>query len=421
MLDIKFIRENKEIVQAGAKKKLIEIDIAKLIELDDQRLKELKEVEDLRSEVNKVSNEIVAEKDPIKRNQLIEEMRAVKEDIKEKEEKLKAVMEEWQKIMLQVPNVPDVSVPEGKGEEENVEVRAWGEKTKFDFKPKDHIAIVEDLDLADFERGAKVSGFRGYFMKNDGALLFFALWQYFLDYFAGLGYTPMIVPSLVRKESLMGTGYLPQGDDDLYKTQDGDYLAGTAEVAMMSYYSGEVLKKEELPKKFIAFSPCFRREAGAHGKDVKGLIRVHEFFKLEQVELCEANHEESAKLHEEITSHVEHLMQELKIPYRVVVNCGGDLGLGQVKKYDIEAWMPSQEKYRETHSSSYFHDFQTRRLNIKYKNEEGKLKYVHSLNNTACATSRLPAAILENYQQADGSVKIPEVLKKYMGGKEFIK
>jgi seryl-tRNA synthetase len=421
MLDIKFIRENKEIVQEGAKKKLVDIDIGKLVELDDQRLKELKEVENLRSEINKVSNEIPAEKDSNKRTQLIEEMRSVKEDIKTKEEKLKIIMEEWQKLMLQVPNIPDMSVPDGKSDEENLEVRAWGEKTKFDFTPKDHIAIVENLDLADFERGAKVSGFRGYFMKNDGALLFFALWQYFLDYFVSQGYTPMIVPSLVRKESLMGTGYLPQGEDDLYKTQDGDYLAGTAEVAMMSYYSGEVLQKETLPKKFIAFSPCFRREAGAHGKDVKGLIRVHEFFKLEQVLFCEANHEESAKLHEEITKHVEHLMQELKIPYRVVANCGGDLGLGQVKKYDIEAWMPSQNKYRETHSSSYFHDFQTRRLNIKYKDGEGKLKYVHSLNNTACATSRLPAAILENYQQADGTVKIPEVLKKYMGNKEFIK
>lgn len=421
MLDIKFIRENKDIVQNGAKKKRIDIDIEKLLLLDDERIKQLKEVEDLRSEVNRVSNDISRNQDQALKIQLIEEMRLVKEDIKKKEEKLKVTMEEWQRTMLQVPNVPDISVPDGKSDEENVEVRTWGEKPVFDFTPKDHVAIVEALDLADFERGTRVSGFRGYFMKNDGALLFFALWQYFLDYFVSQGYTPMIVPSLVRKEALMGTGYIPGGEDDLYKTQDGEYLAGTAEVAMMSYHSGEVLKKEELPKKYIAFSPCFRREAGAHGKDVKGLIRVHEFFKFEQVLLCEANHEESAKLHEEITAHVEHLMQELGIPYHVVVNCGGDLGLGQVKKYDIEAWMPSQNKYRETHSSSYFHDFQTRRLNIKYKDENGKSKYVHSLNNTACATSRLPAAILENYQQANGTVKIPEVLRKYMGNKEFIK
>ncbi|OGI71651.1 serine--tRNA ligase [Candidatus Nomurabacteria bacterium RIFCSPHIGHO2_02_FULL_35_13] len=421
MLDIKFIRENKQIVQEGAKKKFVDIDIEKLVALDDERLKQLREVEDLRSEVNRVSNDVATEKDSVKRMQLIDEMRAVKEDIKQKEEKLKTIMSEWHQIMLQVPNVPDISVPEGKNDEENVEIRTWGEKPVFNFTPKDHIEIMTELDMADFERGTKVSGFRGYFMKNDGALLFFALWQYFLDYFVKLGYVPMIVPSLVRKEALMGTGYLPQGEDDLYRTQDGEYLAGTAEVAMMSYFSGEVVSKKSLPMKFIAFSPCFRREAGSHGKDIKGIIRVHEFFKLEQVLLCEANHEESAKLHEEITNHVEHLMQELEIPYRIVANCGGDLGLGQVKKYDLETWMPSQNKYRETHSSSYFHDFQARRLNIKYKDEDGKSKYVHSLNNTACATSRLPAAILENYQQADGTIKIPEVLRKYMGGKDFIK
>ena len=421
MLDIKFIRENKDIVQEGAKKKRIDFDIDKLIALDDERLKILKEVEDIRSEVNKVSNDIGRNQDQALKIQLIEEMQVVKEDLKQKEEKLKEVMLEWQKLMVQVPNVPDMSVPEGESDEQNQEVRVWGEKKVFDFTLKDHVAILEDLDLADFGRGSKVSGFRGYFMKNDGALLFFALWQYFLDYFVSQGYTPMIVPALVRKETLFGTGYLPQGEDDLYKTQDGEYLAGTAEVSVMSYYAGEILKKEELPKKFIAFSPCFRREAGAHGKDVKGIIRVHEFFKLEQILLCEASHETSAKLHEEITLHVEHLMKELKLPYRVVVNCGGDLGLGQVKKYDIEAWMPSQQKYRETHSSSYFHDFQTRRLNIKYKDENQKLKYVHSLNNTACATSRLPASILENYQRADGTIEIPEVLRKYMGDKEFIK
>jgi len=421
MLDIKFIRENKEIVQKGAKKKFIDIDIEKLLDLDDKRLKQLKEVEDLRSEINRVSNDIAFSKDQALKIQLIEEMRIVKEDIKQKEEKLKYIIEEWQKLMIQVPNIPDISVPDGKNEEENVEVRTWGEKTVFDFVIKDHVALLESLDLADFERGTKVSGFRGYFMKNDGVLLFFAMWQYFLDYFVNQGYIPMIVPSLVRKETLMGTGYIPGGEDDLYRTQDNEYLSGTAEVATMSYYSGEILTKESLPKKFIAFSPCFRREAGAHGKDMKGIIRVHEFFKLEQVLLCEASHEESVKFHEEMTKHIEYLMQQLVIPYRVVVNCGGDLGLGQVKKYDIEVWMPSQNKYRETHSSSYFHDFQTRRLNIKYKDENGKLKYAHSLNNTACATSRLPAAILENYQQADGSIKIPEVLKKYMGGKDFIK
>ncbi len=421
MLDIKFIRENKDIVQMGAKKKHVEIDIDKLISLDDERLAVLKEVEDLRGEVNKVSMQISRDLDGAAKMQLIEEMRVVKEDIKLKEEKLKSITEEWQKIMIHVPNVPDITVPEGASDEENVEVRSWGEKPVFNFTPKSHVELMEALDMVDFERGVKVSGFRGYFMKNDGATLFFALWNYFMNYFIEKGYTPMIVPSLVRKESLIGTGMLPQSEEDLYKVGENEYLAGTAEVATMGFHMNEVLDKKDLPKKYISFSPCFRAEAGKHGKDIKGIIRVHEFFKIEQVILTEASHEESVKWHEEITAHVEHLMQELGIPYHVVLNCGGDLGLGQVKKYDIEAWMPSQEKYRETHSSSYFHDFQTRRLGIKYRDDDGKLRFTHSLNNTACATSRLPASLVENFQQEDGSIKIPEVLRKYMGGKEFIK
>lgn len=421
MLDIKFIRDNKDIVQEGAKKKHVDIDIAKLIALDDERLKVLKEVEYLRSEVNKVSNDIVRNQEPAHKIQLIEEMRVVKEDIKAKEEKLKKLMEDWQKMMLQVPNVPDMSVPEGASDAENQEVKAWGEKLIFDFKTKDQMTLLADLDLADFERGTKVAGFRGYFLKKDAALLSFALWQFFLDSLVSKGFVPMIVPSLVKKSALIGTGYIPGGEDDLYKTQDGDYLAGTGEVATMSYYSNEVIDKTKFPIKFASFSTCFRREAGSHGKDVKGFFRVHEFYKLEQVIICEANHEQSVKFHEEITKNVEDLLMALNLPYHIVANCGGDLGLGQVKKYDIEVWVPSQNKYRETHSSSYFHDFQTRRLNIKYKDADGKLKYAHSLNNTAIATPRIIEAILENYQQADGSVKIPEVLRKYMGNKEFIK
>ncbi len=421
MLDIKFIRENKDVVQAGAKKKHLDVDIEKLIELDDLRLKELKEVENLRAEINKVSNDISRDQNSALKVQLIEEMRLVKEEIKTKEESLKIVMEEWQRVMLQVPNVPDISVPEGKTDQDNQEVRAWGDKPNFNFAVKDQLTLLSELDLADFERGAKVSGFRGYFLKNEGALLSFALWQFFLESLLSKGFVPIIVPSLVKKQALMGTGYIPGGEDDLYKNQDGEYFAGTGEVATMSYYADEVLDKNKFPIKFAAFSTCFRREAGAHGKDVKGFFRVHEFYKLEQVILCEANHEESVKLHEEITKNVEDLLMALKLPYRVVANCGGDLGLGQVKKYDIEVWVPSQNRYRETHSSSYFHDFQTRRLNIKYKDSDGKLKYTHSLNNTAIATPRIIEAILENCQQADGSVKIPEVLQKYMSGKEFIK
>lgn len=414
MLDIRFIRENKDIVKTAIEKKHIQFDLDALIAKDDERLNLLKEVESLRGEQNAASDRI-AMATPGERAVLVESMRPVKESLQSKEEMLRSVMGDWQKMMLEVPNIPDISVPEGLSDEDNVEIRSWGEIPKFDFVPKDHIELMEKLDMVDFERGVKVSGFRGYFMKNDGAKLFFALWQYFLNYFIDQGYTPMIVPSLVRKESLIGTGMLPQSEDDLYKVGENEYLAGTAEVATMGYHMNEVLEKSDLPKKYISFSPCFRAEAGKHGKDVKGIIRVHEFFKIEQVILTEASHEESVQWHEDITAHVEHLMKQLGLPYHVVVNCGGDLGLGQVKKYDIEAWMPSQNKYRETHSSSYFHDFQTRRLGIKYRDDDGKLKFVHSLNNTACATSRLPAALVENFQNADGSIRIPDVLIPYMG------
>ncbi len=422
MLDIKFIRENKDIVQAGAKKKRIDIDIDKLIALDDDRLSELKAIEDLRAEVNKVSNDIVRDQDGAHKLQLIEEMRAVKEDIKSKEEKLKEILVEWQKLMLQVPNVPDMSVPDGESDEQNQEVKVWGEKPQFSFTPKSHSELMLMHDMADYERGAKVAGFRGYFMKNDGARLEWALMRFVEDRFMNRdGFTPMIVPSLLRREPFMGTGYLPQSEEDLYKTQDANYLAGTAEVSTMGYYMNEIIDKAALPIKFFSFSPCFRREAGSHGKDEKGIFRIHEFVKYEQVILCEASHQESVRLHEEITLNAEALLQELGLPYHIVLNCGGDLGLGQVKKYDIEAWMPSENRYRETHSSSYFHDFQTRRLSIRYKDDDGKLRFAHSLNNTALAMPRVICQIVENYQQADGSIKIPEVLRQYMGGKEFIK
>jgi len=421
MLDIKFIRENKDVVQEGARKKGVEIDIEKLITLDDERIKQLQEVEELRGEINKVSNEISRDQNSAQKMQLIEEMRVVKEDIKEREEKLKQTMEEWQKLMLQVPNVPDMSVPDGKSDTENKEIKVWGEKTQFAFEPKDHVEIMNTLKMVDFERGTKVHGFRGYFLTNEGVTLSFAIWNYAMDFFRAKGFTPVMPPVIVRKQNLYGTAHLPGDVEDYYLTQDEDALAGTAEVPVMGMHASEVINKNNFPIKYLGFSPCFRREAGSHGKDVKGLIRVHEFYKLEQVILCEANHETSVKLHEEINRNTEEFIESLGIPYRTVINCGGDLGLGQVKKYDVELWVPKENKYREIGSASYFHDFQTRRFGIRYKDEAGKMNYAHSLNATAIPTPRILVSLVENYQQEDGSVKIPEVLKKYMGGKELIK
>ncbi len=416
MLDIKFIRENKELIALGALKKRSSFNAEELIISDDARLMLLRDVEELRAKQNKVSEKMgtAGMLSESERATVIEEMRELKEMLKHKEEKFEETMKEWRKLMLSVPNIPDMSVPEGESDDDNMEVRKWGEIRQFSFTPKTHIEIMEANDMVDFERGAKTSGFRGYFLKNDGAMLELAIWQYAMQRWEKKGFTPMIVPSLVKRETLLGTGYLPQGEDDLYK--DGsDYFAGTGEVATMYYHGGEVLDKSQFPIKYIAFSPCFRKEAGSHGKDVNGLVRVHEFFKCEQVVFCEASHEESVRLHEEITRHSEEMMEELGLPYHTVVNCGADLGLGQVKKYDIEVWMPSQEKYRETHSASYFHDFQTRRLNIRYKDENGKMRFAHSMNNTAAATPRLITAIIENYQEEDGSISVPEVLIPYVG------
>lgn len=421
MLDIKFIRENKEIVQTGAQKKGIEVDIEKLVSLDDLRLKELKEVEDLRAEINKVSNEISRNQDAPHKAQLIEEMRIVKEEIKVKEEKLKSTMQEWQTEMLRVPNIPDMSVPEGKSEEDNKETFVWGEKPKFDFAPKDHVELMTALGMVDFERGVKVHGFRGYFLKNAGAELSWAVWNYAREFFGKKNFESVVAPAIVHKQNLYGTGHLPSGAEDIYHTQDGDYLSGTAEIPLMGFHSNEIIPREELPKRYLAFSPCFRREAGAHSKDTKGLIRVQEFFKLEQLILCEASHEESVKFHEEINKNFEEFLESLNIPYHRLEICTGDLKSAQVKSYDTEAWIPSQNQYREVSSASYYHDFQSRRFNIRYKDKEGKSQFVHSLNSTAVATPRILVAIVENFQQADGSVKIPEVLKKYMGGQEFIK
>jgi len=422
MLDIKFIRENKDLIKEAARKKHIKFDPDSLMEVDDRRKELLLKVETARATQNEMSAKIASEQNGSLKLEYIEQMQVVKEELQKNEDTLRETMKEWQLSMVEVPNIPDISVPDGESDADNKEVKVWGDIPKFSFMPKNHIDLMESLGMLDLERGTKVSGFRGYFLKGDGALLNFALWNFVMDFFLSKGdFTPLMVPSLVRREPFMGTGYLPQSEEDLYKTQDGEYLAGTAEVASMAYFMNEVIPKETLPLKFIAFSPCFRREAGSHGKDVKGLYRVHEFFKLEQIVLCEASHEESVKHHEELTRNSEEILQALKIPYRIVINCGGDLGLGQVKKYDIESWRPGHGAYGETHSSSYFHDFQTRRLNIRYKNEEGKMQFAHSLNNTALATPRILISLVENYQQEDGSILVPEALRKYMGLKTFIR
>jgi len=415
MLDIKFIRENLDLVKMGAQKKHIVVDFDALLALDDTRKQILSSVEQKKAEQNTVSREVALARDETVRAQLISEMKMLKDDIQKEEEELKGVMQKWQEIMLQVPNIPDMSVPDGESDADNKEVKVWGEKTNFAFEPKSHVDIMTHLNVVDFERGTKIHGFRGYYLQKGGAKLSWAIWNYAQDFFLKKGFDPMIVPTIVRPSNLYGTGHLPNDAEDIYKTQDGDYLIGTAEVSTMGYYADDVIPREDLPIKWLSFSPCYRREAGSHGKDTKGLIRVHEFYKLEQVILCEASHEESVKWHEWLNRNTEEFIESLGIPYRTVLNCGGDLGQGQVKKYDIELWVPLEERYREISSASYFHDFQTRRFNIRYKDGEGKMRYAHSLNCTAIPTPRILVSLIENFQQEDKTVKIPPALAPYFG------
>lgn len=419
MLDIKFIRENVDAVKAGAQKKHITVDIDALITLDDERKVLQSELDAKRAAQNKESDEI-AKLEGDAKQAAIADVATLKKEIQTLEEELKPIMEQWRAIMLQVPQVPDETVPDGESDEDNMEVKRWGEQTVFDFEPKSHIYLMEALDMADFKRGSKIHGFRGYYLKGDGARLSWAIWNYANAFFGARGFIPMLPPTIVKEENLYGTGHLPNDAEDVYNTQDGDYLIGTAEIPVTGYHSGEVLTEAELPFKYLGFSPCYRREAGSYGKDVNGLIRVHEFYKVEQVIICKADHEESVKYHEWINRNTEEFIESLNIPYHTVINCGGDLGQGQVKKYDIELWVPGEKKYREISSASYFHDFQARRFNIRYKDADGETRFVHTLNSTAIPTPRILVSLVENYQQEDGSILIPEVLRPYMGGQERI-
>jgi seryl-tRNA synthetase len=420
MLDIKFIKEHRDLVKSAAIKKHINVDVDKLLRLDSERLELLREIEALRAEQNTASLKI-GQSEGENRESAIIAMRTLKEGLKNKEDSHKKVHKKWQGIMWQIPNVPDVSVPDGVSDADNIQIKTWGEKTVFDFEPKDHIEIMQSLDMVDFERGSKVHGFRGYYLKNDAVRLSFAIWQYALEFFSAKGFNPMMPPSIVRANNLYGTGHLPNEAEDVYKTQDDDYLSGTAEVPVMGYHSDEILIESAFPVKYLAFSPCYRREAGSHGKDTKGLIRVHEFYKWEQIVLCEASHEKSVYYHEEINRNTEEFIESMNIPYQTVLNCGGDLGQGQVKKYDVELWVPGEKKYREISSASYFHDFQARRFNIRYRDENGKMQFAHSLNCTAIPTPRILVSLIENFQTENGDIMVPEVLQKFMEGKQIIK
>jgi seryl-tRNA synthetase len=378
-------------------------------------------LQDIITDKNRIGKSIPKLSDDEKQSALTQ-LSELKQREAEYDENIKKLQPEFDDLMLQVAQPTDEDVPLGKDDTENVEIRKEGEVREFDFEPRDHVQLGTALGIIDIERGVKLAGTRHYILKGDGALLHWAILRFAMDYMVGKGYVPMSVPVLMKDETMTGTGFFPGSEDQTYQMEkDQLNLAGTAEVPLTAYHMGEILKANQLPLKYVAMSSCFRREAGAAGKDTYGLYRIHQFDKIEQVVICENSVEVSTKFHDEILANAEAVMKALELPYRVVNVCTGDLGRGQVKKFDIEAWMPSRENYCETHSASKFYEFQARRLNLRYKETRTKKNmFCHTLNNTVIASPRILIPILELYQNPDGSITIPQVLRPYMNGKEKI-
>lgn len=412
MLDIQFIRDHPDKVKQAAHDKNLNPKVVDEVLRFDSKRRELRaKVEQLRAERNAVSKQLAKEKS----GKLVKQASAIKRELKDLEPELRKTEEAFADLMLQVPNIPHPDVPIAKDESGNQVIRRWGNPPKFSFTPRDHIELGEKLDLIDLERGVRIGGFRSFFTKNELVLMEYGLLDYALRYMIKQGFTPLTVPWLVNDQTLFGTGYFPWGVEDHYATQDSKKLIGTAEVSLTAYYTNEVLPQNRLPVKLVGISPCFRREVGSYGKDTRGIFRLHQFNKVEQVVLHAADPEESERWHERMLGYAEDILRELELPYQVVLMCTGDMGAGQVKKFDLETWYPAQGKYRETHSDSYFYDFQARRLNLRYRTVNGETKFVYTLNNTVVATPRILGAILENHQQADGSVVVPKILRTYVG------
>ncbi len=419
MLDIKFIREHPDTVREGLKKKGVDFDVDYLLRVDEKRRAKIKEVDDLRAKQNELSGEI-AGLGAGAREQAIEESKATKDRLGDAEFELKALEDEFTELRYRVPNLPLADVPAG-GAESNRVVREVGEKPQFNFPPRDYLTIAEALDLIDMERGAKVAGSRFGYLRREAALLEFALIRYAYEALLPEGFIPIVPPSMLRLEHFRGIGRIPPGQEEerYFLPSDNLYLAGSAEHTLAPMHAGEILEENRLPLRYLGFSSCFRREAGSYGKDTRGILRVHQFDKVEMFSFTSAEDGE-AEL-ERMVGWQEKLMQGLKIPYRVVLIAAGDMGWPEAKLYDIESWLPEEGQYRETHSASTTTDFQARGTNTRYRGRDGETGFVHMLNATAFAIGRTIIAILENYQQADGSVKVPEVLVPYMHGVKEIR
>ena len=404
MLDIKYIRENPDKVKDACKKRFLDCDVDKVLKLDKKKRKLLQDIEELRAKQNKLG------KDDIK------EGKKVKEQIKKIEPDLEKTEQEVERKVKQIPNIPLDSVPVGKDDSKNEVLRTWGKPTKFDFEPKDHLELGEALDIIDVKRAAKVSGSRFGYLKGDAVLLEFALVELAMKTAIKEEFTPIVPPVFVKEETMENMGYIDTEEDKAERylfEKNSLYLVGTAEQAIGPMHADEVLQEKELPKRYVAFSTCFREEAGSYGRDTKGILRQHQFDKVELFSFCHP--EKSQEEHEFLVSLEEKLWQALEIPYQIIQLCTGDMSRPSASTIDIEAWLPGQNMYREVSSASNTTDFQSRRLNTRFRNKDNKLEYVHMLNATGLPIGRTIIAILENYQQKDGTIKIPKVLQKYVG------
>jgi seryl-tRNA synthetase len=417
VLDIEFIVENPDVVKRAIEAKGVDLDLDQLLARHAGAKAALAHVEELRAQRNTLSKQTGAAKGD-ERAKLIEASRQVGEELKELEPALREQQERLRELLLLVPNVPGPNEPIGLTEEENVELRRWGDLPAFLFPARDHIELLELNHWAETERVGQLAGSRSYALRGDAALLEVALWRYALDLVRERSFTQINLPSLAREAAFYGTGHFPAGREDVYLVEEDLYLSGTAEVGLNYLHSGEIISASDLPVRYAGFSSCFRREAGSAGRDVRGLLRVHQFYKVEQYVMCAPDAEESARWFDTLLANAEALVQGLELPYHVVQLCTGEMGPGKVRCWDIECWLPSRQGYLETHSNSEFYDWQARRANLRYRDDEGKVRHVFTLNNTAIATPRILAPFLEVHQQEDGSVRVPEALRAYVGGLE---
>jgi len=421
MVDITFIRENTNVIKKASTDKLIPVDIDRLLALDSSLRELTTKIDALRAERNRMSKLIQTCSDAKEKESFAEKVRLLKSELSEFETSARDIRIEFDDLMLRVPSVPAPEVPIGKGEDDNVEIRCVGQIRDFGFPIRDHVELCEIHNMLDVPRGVKVAGSRSYFLKNKAVFLEMALCRFVMDFLSTRGFTPMIVPQLVKEKAMQGTGYFPIGYDQAYSiTEDELFLIGTSEVSLVSYHQDEIIPLSDLPLRYAGVSSCYRREAGTYGKDTKGLYRVHQFQKVEQVVFCEADYEKAEALHYEILGNTEAILQALELPYRVCLACTGEIGIGQIRKHEVETWMPSREAYCETHSCSTLGDFQARRSGIRYRDTNGDMRYVFTLNNTGIATPRIFIPLLENHQNSDGSITIPKALRPYMNGVEVI-